>query len=294
MSLEGEACFLALPSIFVQYSGDMLTAITRKPARSLSECELTFVERTPIDYEKAVSQHDDYERILREYGCSIVSLPAEEEHPDSVFVEDTAVIFDEIAVLMSPGVRSRVAEIGLMAPVLSKYRAQFIGIRPPALIEGGDVLTVDKTVFVGHSTRTNTLGIETLASILKPFGYTIIPVPVDGCLHLKSACTALDENTLLINPERVDPDKFKGFRTVEVGEREPFAANSVRLGDKILMQFEPEMVTAALVRRAGFIIRGIDLSEFRKAEAGPSCLSLIFEDKTGGLSSEESAVNSEQ
>lgn len=255
----------------------MITVITRKPARSLSDCELTFLERTSIDYETAVAQHDAYERFFRENGCDVVSLSAEESLPDSVFVEDTAVVFEEIAVLMSPGVRSRVAEVGLITPVLSRYRENLIGIRPPALIDGGDVLTVGKTVFVGHSMRTNIYGIETLASILKPFGYKVKPVSVDGCLHLKSACTALDEQTLLLNPDRLDPRDFEGFKIIEVGEGEPFAANVLRLGDHILMQFEPEMVTAAFVRRAGFKIRGIDVSEFRKAEGLLTCLSLIFD-----------------
>ena len=243
----------------------------------MSKCELTFLERTPVDYETALAQHDAYEQFFRDNNCRVISLPAEESLPDSVFVEDTAVVFDEIAVLMSPGVESRVREIGLITPVLAKYKSNLIGIRPPALIDGGDVLAVGKTVFVGHSTRTNTYGIETLASILKPFDYKVVPVAVDGCLHLKSACTALDESTLLLNPERLDARDFPGFKIVEISEQEPFGANTLRLGNKILMQFEPGMVTAAIVRRAGFKISGIDVSEFRKAEGLLTCLSLVFD-----------------
>lgn len=252
----------------------MITVITRKPSRSLSECELTFLERTPIDYDSLMSQHDAYESFFRDNGCEVVSLPAVETLPDSVFVEDTAVIFDELAVLMSPGAESRRVEVALISPVLEKYRI-LKRIEPPAFIDGGDVLTVGKSVFVGHSTRTNRAGIESLSKLLSPFGYTIFPVAVDGVLHLKSACTALDDNTLLINPDFVDAGDFSGFRLINVGNGEPLAANVIRFKDRILMHFEPKMITAALIRREGFKINGLDTSEFQKAEGCLTCLSLI-------------------
>jgi len=253
----------------------MITVITRKPSRALSSCELTFFERTPIDFQKALAQHEEYERFFREKGCDVVSLPAVESLPDSVFVEDTAVVLNELAVLMSPGAESRRPETALISPVLERYRI-VKRIEPPALIDGGDVLTVGKTVFVGLSTRTNREGIEAFSKLVEPAGYCVIPVPVDGALHLKSGCSALDEETLLINPDVIDRKQLAGFKTINVSDKEPFAADTLRIGGKILMQFEPKMLTAALVRRNGFKIDGIDLSEFRKAEGGPSCLSLIF------------------
>ncbi len=255
----------------------MITVITRKPSRSLSDCELTFLERTPIDYETALSQHDEYERFFRENGCNVVSLPPEEKFPDSVFVEDAAVVFDEVAVLMSPGVASRRGEVDLISPVLEQYR-ELVRIEPPALIDGGDVLTIGKTVLVGHSTRTNRAGSDALAEVLEPHGYSVIRLAVDGALHLKTGCTALDDNTLLINPDFVDARDLTNFRIINIDSREPFAANTIRFKNKIIMNFEREMYTPALVRRGGYQIRGLDISEFRKAEGLLTCLSLIFED----------------
>ena len=251
----------------------MLSAITRKPSTSLSNCELTFVEREAINYKKALAEHDAYERVLEKLGCRVISLPAEEDYPDSVFVEDTAVILPEVAVLMSPGAESRRGEVDLIEPTLSELR-DIVRISPPAYIDGGDVLTVDKSVFVGQSTRTNRAGFESFASILQPLGYSVIPVKVTGALHLKSACAALDDKTLLVNPEWLDVSHFKEFRILEV--REPFASDCLHI-DKTIVLDESFVETIRHVRESGFKVETIDVSQFGKMEAGLTCLSLIFD-----------------
>ncbi|MDH3494964.1 MAG: arginine deiminase-related protein [Acidobacteriota bacterium] len=251
----------------------MFLAITRKPAVSVSNCELTFLKREPVDYKIALSQHDAYERILEKLGCRVISLPAKEDYPDSVFVEDTAVILPEVAVLMSPGAESRRGEVDLIEPLLAKYR-ETVRIQPPAYIDGGDVLTIGKKVFVGQSTRTNGAGVMALREIVRRFGYSVFPVKVTGALHLKSACAALDDKTLLVNPEWLDVSHFKEFRILEV--REPFASDCLHIEETIVLD-ESFVETIRLVRKSGFKVETIDVSEFGKMEAGLTCLSLIFD-----------------
>ena len=250
------------------------TIITRKPAKSLVNCELTYFNRKPIDHERALAQHQAYEAFFLDNGWDVVSLPSVEEFPDSTFVEDTVVVFDEIAILLSPAASSRRGEVPLIKPTILQFR-KTVEIRPPAFIDGGDVLTIGKTVFVGLSTRTNREGIDALKEILSPFDYEVIPVVVDGALHLKTACTALDEQTLLMNPDWVDSRKFEGFHIIRVPHEEPSSANAIRVDEYVVLPIERGMHTAALIRREGFRVRTLDISEFQKAEAGLSCLGVM-------------------
>ena len=252
----------------------MLTALTRAPAPTLVNCELTHLERKPIDFERASEQHRRYCAALAACGAQVVTLTSDADHPDSVFVEDTAIIFDEIAVLATPGAESRRAEVERIEPEIARLRptAQII---PPATLEGGDVLHISKTVYVGLSSRTNAAGVEALRRIVAPYGYEVVAVPVADCLHLKTACTALDGGAILANPEWVDLSFFDGYKVMTVAPGEAWAANVLQVGPTLLMSADCPK-TMQLVERRGYRVRPVDISEFAKAEAGLTCMSLVF------------------
>src|SRR5260370_26485104 len=177
----------------------MLTAITRTVSPALSRCELTFLERKPIDHAKAAAQHRRYEELLGELGARVISLPAEPDLPDSLFVEDPAIVLDELAVILPLGTETRRREAPTLAQALAKFRKlEYVSL--PGILEGGDILRIGRKLFVGLTRRSNAEGIRQLAAILAPHDYEVIAVPVTGCLHLKSAVTHLDRNTLLSNP----------------------------------------------------------------------------------------------
>jgi len=252
----------------------MLTAITRQVSPAITRCELTHLERQPIDLPTAVTQHHLYEQALLEMGVELISLPAEEDLPDSVFVEDTALVLDELAVLTRPGADSRKAEVAGIAKVLSHYR-ELDAIQPPGTLDGGDILQAGRMIFIGISTRSNPEAIQQMQTILRPFGYQVRGITVNGCLHLKSAVTLLDEDTLLINPSWADPLEFKGFKLIQVDPGESYAANILRVGDQLLYQpCFPK--TARKLEAAGYPLSLVDASELGKAEGALTCCSLIF------------------
>ena len=252
----------------------MLLGITRAVSPAIADCELTFLKREPIDYARATRQHNDYCDALRELCVRVIELPADASQPDCCFVEDTAIVTDEIAVITNPGAASRRGEIPVIEMELVKHR-RLAHIKSPATIEGGDVLQVGKSIFVGLSSRTNRQGFEELARILKPFGYRVSPVEIKGSLHLKSSCAALDDETLLINPQSLAPEWFAGFNLMFVPEDEQWAANALRVVDTVCLQ-SGSPKTAEIVRRVFEKIKFIDMSELRKAEAGLTCSSIIF------------------
>ncbi|ATB68527.1 NG,NG-dimethylarginine dimethylaminohydrolase 1 [Sulfurospirillum diekertiae] len=252
----------------------MLLAITHLPSPKLQECELTFLESQAIDIEKARIEHKNYCAMLERCGAKVIVLNDNIACPDSVFVEDPIIVFDEVAVLTSMGVESRRAESASMEKVFSKYR-KIERIELPAKIEGGDVLKIGKKIFVGESARTNKEGIQALEAIIKPFGYEVIPVKVTGCLHLKTGVTALDETTVLINSNWVDATAFDGFSKVEAPAIEPFGANVLKLGEIICMN-EAFPKSIALVKSLGYKVETTNISEFVKAEAGLTCMSVPF------------------
>ena len=249
-------------------------AITNAPSRAIERCELTHLERTPIDYEVALRQHRAYQDMLGAAGAEVVSLAVNENHPDGVFIEDTAIVLDEIAVMMSPGAESRRAEPAAIERALREYRP-IERILLPATIDGGDVTRVGRTLLVGQSSRTNAAGAAALARIAEPHGYRVVPVPVTGCLHLKSACTALPDGRLLVNSQWIDMHPLSSFTTAEVPADEPHAADVALVGDTVCMAAEHPR-TAELVESLGFMVRTTPLSEFAKAEGAVTCLSLIF------------------
>jgi len=252
----------------------MLTAVTREISPAMNRCELSYLERVEIDIAKAAEQHRQYEACLRAMGAEVISLPAEAELPDSVFVEDPAVVVDEVAVLTRPGAESRRLEGQSLAKTLARFRP-LRWMQAPATLEGGDVMRAGKTFYVGASARTNAAGMAQLAEELKPYGYEVKPVEVRGCLHLKSGCCYLGEGTVLANRDWVDTEALAGLRIVEVAPDEPWAANILTIGADALMP-AGFPATAEIVERLGWKVRTTDISELRKAEAGVTCSSLLF------------------
>ena len=253
----------------------MLRALTHKVSSRIAECEVTFVDRLPIDLPRAARQHDDYCEALRGLGVIVEELSENESYPDACFVEDTAIVVDELAIICSMGVASRRGETMLIERELSKYR-DIAHISLPATIEGGDVLRIGKKIFIGRSSRTNLEGIEGLTRILEPYGYRVVPVQTKGSLHLKSACTAIDEETLFVNPEWVELDAFRGFKLAYTPAEEPWSANILRVGTSVCVQAGFPRALELLERMAERV-EVIDISELRKAEAGLTCSSIIFE-----------------
>ncbi len=252
-----------------------LTAITRGVSPALNRCELGYLSRQEIDIAKAVRQHQAYEECLRELGATVISLPAEPDLPDSMFVEDPAVVVAETAILTRMGAESRRAETESLAAVLARFRP-LRHMREPATLEGGDVLRAGSTLYAGLSRRSNPAGVEQLANELSSFGYTVKAVPVHGCLHLKSACSYLGEQTLLANRNWIDPGAFGGLRIVDVPPQEPHAANVLAVGGTVLVA-KSFPFTAALIERLGWKVRTLDISELMKAEAGLTCSSILLE-----------------
>jgi dimethylargininase len=252
-----------------------LYALCRAVSPAIADCELSFIGREPINVALAHLQHMEYVACLGKMGATVIELPAEPSLPDSVFVEDTVLLFDELAVLTRPGAESRRAEVDAIAPAVQAVRKQVERISAPGTIDGGDVLRIGKRVFVGLSQRSNQSAIDQLADILKPFGYSVTAVPMQDCLHLKSAVTALSDDTVLINQDWVDAAYFKEYQQIRVDEHEPHAANVVRIGSAILMPSAfPK--TLALIATAGYAVTAVDVSELQKAEGAVTCCSVLF------------------
>jgi dimethylargininase len=251
----------------------MIVALTRAVPESIGACELTHVKRAPIDWARADAQHRSYEALLHECGCSVRRILASPDQPDSVFVEDTAVVFDECAVIARPGAAARRAETREVAVALASYRP-LVTIVSPGTLDGGDVLQVGRRVFVGLSTRTNLDGLRQLEAAIGPCGYSVTPVVPRGCLHLKSAATALDSSRLILNPELVDRNAFEGLHSLDVDPAEPFAANVVRVGGTLLVPSRAAR-TAQRLEKHGYRVRPVDLSELAKAEGALTCCSLL-------------------
>lgn len=250
-------------------------AITRAISRALQHCELTHLPRRAIDVALARRQHAAYERALREAGCEVRQLPEEPDHPDSVFVEDTAIVLDEVAVITRPGAESRRGEVESMAATLNAWR-EIVRIQAPGTLDGGDVLRLDKTLYVGASARSSADGIAQLGRAVAAFGYRVEAVPLRGCLHLKTAVTQVGNARLLLNPAWVDARHFQGWETVSVDPAEPHAANALRVGEAVICPASCPR-TADALRKLGIDVLGVDMSETEKAEGGVTCCSLIFD-----------------
>jgi dimethylargininase len=257
----------------------MLIAITREISPNIDNCELTHLARQAIDVELAKTQHRRYEAALQTLGCEVHTLPALAELPDSVFVEDTAIVLEELAIITRPGADSRKPETATIASALEPFRALHF-IESPATVDGGDVLHVGKDLYVGLSSRSNLASIEQLHRILEPFGYRVKGVAVKGCLHLKSAVTRVGEGRLLINRNLVAACEFAGVDFIDVDDAEPFAANALLIGEEVLYPASFPR-TRERLETAGISVHPVEVSELLKAEGAVTCCSLVF--KANGL-----------
>ena len=252
----------------------MLAALTRAVSPTLAACELTWLPRQEIDTELAVRQHHEYECALAGLGLRVISLPAQPEMPDAMFVEDPVLVLEEIAIINRMGCASRMAEAESLAAAIAPYRPLH-RMTEPATLEGGDVMRIGRDLFVGLSTRTSQAGITQLRAVLDPFGYQVHAVAVRGCLHLKSAVCSIGDGKVLANPSWLDVTALGRLRVIAVPDEEPGAANVLRIGNTVLM---PDCFphAAELIRQEGLRVRTIDISELIKAEAAITCSSVVF------------------
>jgi dimethylargininase len=253
-------------------------ALTREVSAAIARCELTHMARTPIDVDVARIQHAAYEGALADAGYRVERVPASEDMPDAVFIEDIAVVVDELAVVTRPGADSRRAEIPAVADALRRYRT-VVSIEAPGTLDGGDVLAVGTRLFVGVSSRTNRDGVAQLRAHLEPHGYTVDEVTVSGCLHLKSAVTAAADDVVVVNPKWIPRDAFGGFERVEIDPLEPMAANVVRLADRLIVAAAFPRTAERLAAR-GYRVVAVDASELAKAEGAVTCCSILLEDQS--------------
>jgi dimethylargininase len=254
-----------------QFAG--MIAITREVSDALADCELTYLDRQSIDIERAQAQHREYERALEHAAhCTVVRVPAAHDLPDAVFIEDTSVVVDEVAIVTRPGAESRRGETAAVAEVLARYR-NLAHIEAPGTLDGGDVLFCGQRAFIGRTGRTNDDGIAQFRRILQPFGYSVYAVTVRGCLHLKSAASALSDNELLVNPAWISREDFAGVSLLPIDPAEPHAANILKAGDAYIYSPAFPRTAAMLQRRVPLTF--VDMSELAKAEGAVTCCSLI-------------------
>lgn len=252
----------------------MLLALTRAVSPRMADCELTHLQREPIDIALAKAQHAAYEAALLGLGCQLVPAAPLPDFPDSVFVEDTVLVLDEVAILTRPGADSRKPETASVAEALRSYRP-LREIRAPGVLDGGDILRLGKHLWVGLSSRSNAAAIAQLQEILAPYGYLVQGAPCKGCLHLKSAVTQISEDTLLCNPNWVDASQFGSYRTLHTHTTEPGAANALLIHGKVIYSAcFPR--TLAHLEANGIQVVPVDNSEFVKAEGGVTCSSVLF------------------
>ncbi len=249
-------------------------ALTRDVSDSIHACELTAIDRAAVDVGKARAQHAAYEDALRSCGCRVERVPRADALADAVFVEDTAVVLPEIAIITRPGAASRREETVSVEAALLPYRS-IRRIQAPGTLDGGDVLRMRRTLYVGVSTRSNPSGVEQLERFLDPFGYRVVPVAVHGCLHLKSAVTEVAESILLFQKEWIDQAPFADHEPIEIDPTEPYAANALRIGDQLIYPLSFPKTLEKMVNR-GLSVRTVDVSELAKAEGAVTCCSLIF------------------
>ena len=254
----------------------MVIAITREVSSRFNECEITHINRTPIDLNIARAQHQEYVYTLAKIGCQVIELPEQPDLPDSVFVEDTACILPEVAVITRPGADSRKPETETIIQALSSHRP-LVHVTAPATIDGGDVLVLGKNIYVGLSTRSTPEAISQLLGLLDNYGYKAIGVELKNCLHLKTAITRVDENTLLINKNWVDAAYFTNYELLEVDPSEPFAANCLPVIDSVIYPAAAFPRTQEKLTQKGFNVVNVNLDELAKAEGAVTCCSLIIE-----------------
>ena len=249
-------------------------AIVRKPGKSMINGLTTANMGTP-DYEKAIEQHHHYTCALKECGLNVEVLEADENFPDSTFVEDVALLTPHCAIITNPGAPSRIGEVGAMKKVIQKYYRKIEEVSSPGTVEAGDIMMVGDHYFIGLSERTNRDGAEQVIQFLKKYGMTGSVVEVSSVLHLKTGAAYIERNNLLASGKFVSHPDFKKFNIIEIPEEESYAANCIWINDNVLIP-EGYPVTREKIREAGYSIVEVDVSEFQKLDGSLSCLSLRF------------------
>ena len=252
----------------------MLTAMTREINAAMDSCELTFLLRDKIDMDLAKQQHQQYQSVLSSLGCEIVIVSTESNLADSVFIEDTAVVLDEIAVLCRPATALRGQEVAGVKDVLQQYRT-LASIQSPGTLEGGDLLRVGNIIYAGLSTRSNQSGIEQLRYIVADYGFSVESVETKKCLHLKSAVSEVAPGVLLINSDWISRSVFKNYELIDVDKEEAHAANALLVDQKVIYPSSFPRTLEKLVN-AGLDVTQVNVSELQKAEGAVTCCSLIF------------------
>lgn len=248
-------------------------AMVREVSPRLAEAELTFLDRTPVDLDLARAQHAGYRELLAELGLEVVDAPPAPDLPDGVFVEDAAVVIDDVAVLTRPGAPSRRPEVATLRPLLTDRGLQLVELTAPGTLDGGDVLQIDRTVYVGRSSRTDDDGIRQLRDVVTATGRELVVVEVSGALHLKTAATALPDGTVLAVPGWLDVGAFGDREVVAVPE--PTGANLLLVGDTVVVSASAPR-TAELVAGRGWTVRTVEIGELERVEAGLTCLSVLL------------------
>jgi dimethylargininase len=252
----------------------MPIALTRSVPPTIINSELTHLKREPIDFERASVQHHLYEEALVEAGCTIQRLPFLPDFPDSVFVEDTAVVLPEIAIIARPGAESRRPEVRSVADALrASHPLAFI--ESPGTLDGGDVLPIGFTIYVGESSRTNGEGIRQLAELTSAHGYQVRPIVVSACLHLKSAVTRVGEDVILINSALVDSSLLRGLHQIEVHPDEPAAANALWIGNSVIYSASHNK-TRDRLEKSGINVLQVETDELERAEGAVTCCSIVI------------------
>jgi dimethylargininase len=248
-------------------------AFVRGVPASFAQCVTARTPDPPLDPQVAAVQHAQYVAALEQGGYQVITVPVDDDQADSSFIEDTAVVVGARALITRPGHPSRRDEVETVAAALTG-RFPLHRVREPATIDGGDVLKMGSSIFVGRSDRTNEEGIRAIAAIAEPLGMSVTEVPVVRVLHLKSGLSALDDQTLLWHRDACDRDVFDGFEVLEIPGNDPEAANVVRLADGGVLVAEHHPETAALIAGRGFSVTTTDVSEFARADGGLTCLSI--------------------
>ena len=249
-------------------------AIVKKPAKSIVN-GITTVDLGVPDYKLAIQQHKKYIEALRKCNLTVLTLNADEDFPDSCFVEDTAVVTRSCAIITRPGAKTRRKETQDIAVAVKQLNPWLRRIKKPGTVEGGDIMQAGYVFYIGISERTNKEGADQLAALLHSFGYKSIIVEFSKGLHLKTGVSYIENNNLLATGEFVDHPAFSSFNIIEVGSKEAYAANSIWINGKVIMPAGYPK-TKTKIENAGYETIEVDTSEFQKVDGGLSCLSLRF------------------
>ncbi|MTI69271.1 MAG: N(G),N(G)-dimethylarginine dimethylaminohydrolase [Firmicutes bacterium] len=248
--------------------------IVRKPARSMVK-GITTANLGKPDYKKALKQHAEYVKALKQCGVNVTLLEEDERYPDSCFVEDTALLTDKCAIITNLGAKSRKGEQIEIQKVLKNFYENIEVIQPPGTIEGGDIMMVGDHFYIGLSDRTNKNGANQMIKFLEKYGYTGSVVALNEVLHLKTGLSYLENNNLLVSGEFIDKEVFKDFNKIEISKEESYAANCIWVNDNVIIPKGFKKAKDAIVKK-GYKVIEVDVSEFRKLDGGLSCLSLRF------------------